>query len=49
VLVKVANGFFTDIGNIPRDLFWAELGVTRFNLVIFNVLGGIAIFLNQPF
>ena len=47
--VEVFDGIFTNVWNIPGDLFGAELGITRFHFIFFNVDRGKAVFLNQSF
>jgi hypothetical protein len=47
VLIQVADGLFAHVGDVAGDLFRAQLGIARFHLVLFNVHGGVAVFLHQ--
>ena len=48
VLVQILQGVLADVGDIPGDLFRAQLGVTGLGLVLLNMNGGKHILPNKP-
>ncbi len=47
--VEVAQRGVADIGDVARDFFRPEFGVTSFDLQLFDVDRGVAVFLDQLF
>ena len=46
---EVAQRFFTDVRNVPRDFFRAELGIARADLKFIDVNRGVDVFLHDLF
>jgi hypothetical protein len=47
VVIQVLDGVFTDIGDIPSDFFRTQAGITRLDLIFFNVDRGKGIILDK--
>ena len=49
VFVQILERIVADIGDVARDLLFAQLGIARFRLVLLNVDGGEHVVLHQLF
>src|SRR6266849_2108987 len=47
--IQVAQERFADVGDVARDFFRTQLGVARFNFILFDVNRGVVILFDQLF
>ena len=47
--IQILDGFFTDVGNITRDLLRSQFGIARFDFIFLDMNRSEAILLDQAF